>query len=104
MNAERIKMLEQFLKEDSSDPFSIYALALEYQHQNIEKAEALFNILLDQHPNYLPTYYIAGGFFADQSKPERALEILRKGLVLARTQKDPGSARELQAAIQNLED
>ena len=104
MNAERIKMLEQFLKDDPSDPFNIYALALEYQHQNIEKAEALFNLLLDQHPDYLPTYYIAGGFYADQSKTERALEILRKGLVLARTQKDLSSARELQAAIQNLED
>ncbi len=104
MNTERIKMLEQFLKEDPSDPFNIYALALEYQHDNSQKAAGLFDILLNEHPNYLPTYYIAGGFYADQSKPERALEILRKGLVLARTQNDLGSARELQAAIQNLED
>ena len=104
MNTERIKMLEQFVKEDPSDPFSIYALALEYQHDNIQKAAGLFDLLLNEHPNYLPTYYIAGGFYADQSKPERALEILRKGLVVARTQNDLGSARELQAAIQNLED
>ncbi len=104
MNSDRIKILEQFLKEDPSDPFSIYALALEYQHQNIEKAEALFNLLLDQHPDYLPTYYMAGDFYVDQANPERALEILRKGLVLAQTQKNRSSARELQAAIQNLED
>jgi len=104
MNKERIKMLEQFVKEDPSDPFSIYALALEYQHQNTEKAEALFNKLLDQHSDYLPTYYMAGDFFVQQANPERALEILRKGLVLAQTQKNRSSARELQAAIQNLED
>ncbi len=104
MNTKRIKMLEQFRKEDPSDPFSIYALALEYQHDNIQKTADLFDLLLNEHPNYLPTYYIAGGFYADQLKPELALEILRKGLVLAQTQNDLGSARELRAAIQNLED
>jgi tetratricopeptide (TPR) repeat protein len=104
MNTDRIKLLEQYLKEDPSDPFSIYALALEYQHQNVEKATALFEILLNEHPTYLPTYYIAGGFYVDQSKPERALEILKRGLVLAKAQQNLNSARELLSAIQNLED
>jgi tetratricopeptide (TPR) repeat protein len=104
MNEDRIRMLEKFLKDDPSDTFSIYALALEYQKQNVEKANELFEILLNEHPSYLPTYYIAGAFYADQAKPMRALEILRKGLVLAKIQKNPSSARELQAAIENLED
>jgi tetratricopeptide (TPR) repeat protein len=104
MNTDRIKLLEQYLKEDPSDPFSIYALALEYQHQNVEKAADLFEKLLNEHPTYLPTYYMAGSFYGDQSKPERALEILKKGLVLAKAQQNLNSARELLSAIQNLED
>ena len=31
MNSERIKLLEQYLEDDPSDPFNLYALALEYQ-------------------------------------------------------------------------
>jgi cytochrome c-type biogenesis protein CcmH/NrfG len=38
MNRERIKVLEQFLKEDPNDPFSLYALALEFKNQDSKKA------------------------------------------------------------------
>ncbi len=104
MNADRIKMLEQFLKDDPADPFNLYALALEFKNQNTAKAIELFDRLLEQHPSYLPTYYIAGNFFADQSDLEKGLEVLRKGFALALEQKDKNAARELKSAIENLED
>jgi cytochrome c-type biogenesis protein CcmH/NrfG len=104
MNTDRIKMLEQFLKDDPTDPFNLYALALEFKNQDSKKTEKLFDQLLEQHSNYLPTYYIAGNFFADQSHLEKGLEVLRKGLALAIEQKDKSAARELKSAIENLED
>ncbi len=104
MNADRIKMLEQFLKDDPTDPFNLYALALEFKNQDSKKTQQLFDQLLAQHPNYLPTYYMAGNFFADQSDPEKGLAVLRKGFSLALEQKDKSAARELKSAIENLED
>mgnify|MGYP000036760259 CR=1 FL=1 len=104
MNKDRIEMLEQFLKEDNSDPFNHYALALEYKDLKPEKAKSLFEHLLVTHPDYLPTYYIAGLFYSDQSENAKGLLILRKGLELARSQKNHSASRELQAAIQQIED
>jgi lipoprotein NlpI len=104
MNTDRIKMLEQFLQDDPTDPFNLYALALEFKDQDSKKTQELFDQLLAQHPNYLPTYYIAGNFFADHSHLEKGLEVLRKGLALAIEQKDKSAARELKSAIENLED
>jgi len=104
MKKDRIEMLEQFLKEDDSDPFNYYGLALEYKNQNPEKAKSLFEYLLVTHPDYLPTYYMAGLFFVDQSETTRGLQILRTGLALAQNQNNQSASRELKAAIDQIED
>ena len=104
MNRERITVLEQFLKEDPNHPFRLYALALEFKNQDAKKAQELFDQLLERHPTYLPTYYIAGDFYLEKGDLDRATEILKKGLALAHQQKDLNSIREISAAIQNLED
>jgi len=104
MNSERIKMLEQFLEDDPTDPFNLYALALEHQKGNPAMAGKFFDLLLDKHPDYLPTYYIAGNFYADQDNAERALKVLNKGLALANRKGENTTARELQSAIDLLDD
>lgn len=104
MNSERIKLLEQYLEDDPTDPFNLYALALEYQKQNPAKAGKLFELLLDEHPDYLPTYYIAGNFYADQAQTQKALDVLRRGMVLAKSKGQNTTTRELQSAIDLLDD
>jgi tetratricopeptide (TPR) repeat protein len=104
MNSERIKLLEQYLEDDPTDPFNLYALALEYQKQNPSKAASLFELLLARHPDYLPTYYIAGNFYADQAQNEKALEILRRGMALAKSKGENNTTSELQSAIDLLDD
>lgn len=104
MNPTRIEILKKYHEEDPHDPFPIYALALEYQATDPEKAQQFFEQLLTIHPQYLPTYYMAGIFFADQDEINRALEILLKGLTLAKAQNNPSASRELQAALDNLID
>ena len=51
----RLEQLRQFAAEEPHDPFNHYALALEYLKTNPREAENLFEQLLQQHPEYLPT-------------------------------------------------
>lgn len=103
MNETRINMLKQYLLDEPTEPFYPYALALEYQQTNPDKARELFDLLLAHHPEYLPTYYMAGNFFQEQH-PEKAVEIFQEGLRLANRLNDFNTARELRAALDNLED
>ena len=98
MNSDRIRQLELFLHETPDDPFLLYALALEYLRVNPEKAAGLFTRLLDEFPDYLPTYYQAAGFAAARGETENAASIYLRGIALAQLQKDPLALRELQTA------
>jgi tetratricopeptide (TPR) repeat protein len=102
MNQSRIDLLEKFVLEDPSDPFNHYALALEYLQTNPAKATELFDKILNNYPEYLPVYYTAGTFFADQANDLKALDILTKGTELAKRKSDFKTLRELLSAIQNL--
>jgi len=103
MNNPRIKILESYLAAEPSDPFNSYALALEYVKENSQKAELLFEQLLVNHPDYLPTYYSAASFHADKQNDSRAIEILKSGIELAEKLGESKTLRELKNALQNLE-
>ncbi len=102
MNHARIELLEKFMKEDPDDPFNYYALALEYQQTNPSQAKQLFEYLLLNHADYLPVYYTAGIFYADLADESKALEILNRGVALAKSNSATKALRELQSAILNL--
>lgn len=102
MDEGRIKMLEKFANEDPSDPFPIYALALEYQLVDKVKAKSLFDRLLSHFKEYLPTYYMAGSFYLEQDA-SRAREIFEHGLTLAKKQRNNTTQREIQAALDNMD-
>lgn len=104
MSTSRIEMLEKFMKEDATDPFPVYALALEYQQVDKLKAQHLFETLLTRFPDYLPTYYMAGNFFLDENETIKAEEIFRQGLQLAQQQQNKTALREIRSALDNLTD
>lgn len=103
MNNLRISTLESYIKEDPADPFNYYALALEYVKEDASKAERIFDELLVNHPDYLPTYYSAGTFHAECQNNEKAESILRRGIALAKKLEESKALRELQNALQNLD-
>jgi len=103
MNHSRIDLLEKFIEADPSDPFNYYALALEYHQTNPVKSAELFDKVLSDYPDYLPVYYTAGAFYAEILNETKALEILNKGVELARRKSDFKVLRELLSALQNLE-
>jgi tetratricopeptide (TPR) repeat protein len=104
MNTHRLELLLQFYKEDPSDPFNVYALAMEYQNKDIVKALEYFNILLDKHPDYLPTYYHAAALYAELQKNEAAEGLYQKGMQLALHQHNTKTYQELQRAYRQFLD
>jgi tetratricopeptide (TPR) repeat protein len=101
MDKERIKMLLAGAKEEPSDPFYPYGLALEYLASDPQKAAELLEGLLQSHPDYLPTYYTAAKLFSI-SNSERAIAILEAGLELAKSQQNTKAKREIQSALDEL--
>jgi tetratricopeptide (TPR) repeat protein len=104
MNKNRIQMLESYIQEDPSDPFNYYALAIEFIEEHPEKSKQLFDKLLSENQDYLPVYYTAGIFYSERNEINKALDILSKGIELAKKTSDFKTVRELQNAIQNLDD
>ncbi len=98
----RIVQLQRFAEENPQDPFPKYALALEYLHTDLAKCEALFELLLADFPDYLPTYYHAAAFFDDQNEPEKARKTYIKGIALAEKNKSIMALRELNNAYNNF--
>ena len=98
----RLEQLQQFLNDDPHDPFNLYALALEYQKTDVQKAKALFDQLLLAHENYIPTYYHAGNLYVELNLGEEALKIFEKGIQRAREQNQVKAMREMQSVYDEL--
>jgi len=103
MNSERIKMLEQFVAEDPADPFNRYALALEVQKSDRQKAKEIFDQLILSDPDYLPTYYMAALLYFELGLPVEATKIINHGIVQAKDQKNLKAARELKGLLDENE-
>jgi len=101
----RLEILKSYLKEDPSDSFLRYALALEYiavgDHQN---ASQELEQLLNENPDYLPAYYMAGKSYEILKEIEKAKVYYRKGIELAKSLRNTHTLNELNAALEGLED
>jgi hypothetical protein len=103
MNLARLKMLEEFMKEEPGNPFNIYALALEYLGLDRARSGVLFEVLLSDHPRYVPTYYHAGNFYLEQGYTDKAFQIFTTGLEMARLAGDKKAEGEIRAMMDNLD-
>ncbi len=98
MNSGRLKQLLRFLEEDPNDAFTLYAVALEYQHNEPKKAEELFARLIKTCPDYLPSYYMAAMLKIKLGKLNEAIGLIEKGMDLAVHCNDLTTLRELKEA------
>ncbi len=94
----RIGQLENFLKEDPNDAFTLYALALEYIKSDSGKAYELFQKLIDEQPDYLPTYYPFAHLLVELQLPGKAEMIFNQGIERARLANDLKTFKELSNA------
>lgn len=104
MSTTFLEKLLLFYEEDPTDPFNLYALALEYQKTDTLKAAVFFDNLLNNHPDYLPTYYHAAAFFAELNEIEKAEEIYKKGIQLAKHIGNAKTLGELERAYRMFQD
>jgi len=103
MNSDRITLLKQFIEDEPSNPFNKYALAMEYFESAPTDSLDLLHSLLDEHPNYLPSYYKAAHLLWETEDWNKAEEIFKKGILLAKKQNDQKALRELMSAYQNFQ-
>ena len=102
MNSERINYLSSLLLSQPDDPFIRYALALEMLNDNLSLAMEHFDVLLEKFPDYLPTYYQISSILINLDQPEKAKEILKKGMILADQVGENKTWRELKSLYDDL--
>jgi tetratricopeptide (TPR) repeat protein len=99
----RIEQLQEFLKEDSNDSFLKYALALEYVRvEENETARDCFLKLIENDENYVASYYQLGKLYESLNDLEKAIEIYKKGIKIAKNSKNKKTLLELQKAYNML--
>jgi len=104
MDQNRLKLLEQYVKEEPEDPFNWYALALEITNHDTARAIQLFDHVLTHPPDYLPSYYHAGNLHLSLGNSGRANAILKLGSELARKKGDLKALGELNTLLDELAD
>lgn len=99
-----LSQLLQFYSEEPTDPFNIYALAIEYQKTDIPKAQFYFEELLKNYPEYTATYYHAAALYLQINKPELAREVFLKGLEITEKLNKNHANGELKRAYRSFLD
>ena len=98
----RLAELFLFLKAEPKDPFTLYAIALEYMKTDEKQALLYFQKLLDEHENYVPTYYQLAKLYEELEEIDKAKDIYQKGLKISQLQNEKHTYKELEKAYQQL--
>ena len=100
---DRIATFKSFIARAPKDPFPRYGLAMEHKSRGeLGEAWTTFSDLLDQFPDYLPTYLMAGGTLVGLGRRDEAAEVYRRGIEIATRKSDPHARGELESALNDL--
>ena len=84
MAKDRLGVLLDFYRMDSSDAFTRFALAQEYARRGeLGRALAFYEDLLAEAPDYTGTYYHLGKLYLRTGRPQDAAATFRRGLEAA---------------------
>ena len=98
----RLNQLLEFYKEDPHDPFNVYALAMEYLGNEPNQALIYLELLIKDHPDYLPTYYQLAGLYVDLGFEDKAKITYEIGIEKAIIANKTHTLSELKRAYQNF--
>jgi tetratricopeptide (TPR) repeat protein len=102
---DRIKILKGMIVKDAKDLFSNYALAMEYNSAgDIKEAQKILEFIIKTDEKYLAAYYQLGKLYENHNKKEKAIEIYKKGAVIAQTNGNFKTLGEINEALWLLED
>lgn len=101
-NRTRLDQLFEFYREDPNDAFTLYAIATEYLKFDPKKAMEYYQKLLQDHENYVGTYYHAGKLHETLEEKEQAEQVYKKGMQISQQQGNRHAFSELQQAYNSL--
>jgi predicted Zn-dependent protease len=96
----RLELLRQFVAEEPQDPFNRYALATELLKFNKTESRHIFECLLQNHADYLATYYHLGSLYIELGENKLAEKTYLAGIVLAGKIGNEKTLKELNGAYQ----
>ncbi|WP_338763818.1 tetratricopeptide repeat protein [Bernardetia sp. ABR2-2B] len=76
----RLKQLLELLEKEPNDTFLLYALATEYLKTDTKKALEYFENLLQNHTDYIATYYHAAELYVTLESYKKANKTYLKGI------------------------
>lgn len=97
---DRLATLLTLVRDKPNDPFLIFAIALEHKSSGNEgESMAYFERLVNEFPDYVPTYYQYGKLMEETGQTQKAMHLYKIGIKKATETGDNKTARELQQAI-----
>lgn len=99
----RVDLLKKYLADNPDDPFLHFALAKEFEgQQELEVAKSKYEYLVEQHAEYVGTYYHLGKLYELLEDTDKAEQCYEAGIKVAKAAGDTHSAGELRGALDEL--
>lgn len=103
--SDRKQQLETFWKEDQSDPFIPYALALEFtREQDPASAEIWLKQCLGVDENYIPALYQLAQLLLQNGRKTESIPFLEKGIQLCQSKGEMKTLAEFRTLVPERED
>ncbi len=101
----RLEQLLVMLHDEPHDAFLRYAVAVEYASiENYSEAILRIESLINDQPEYLGAFYKLGQLYEQVSENEKALDVYRRGAIVAKKQGNAKTLGEINTAIELLDD
>lgn len=103
--SSRLEQLLVMLSQEPHDEFLRYAVAVEYSAAgNITEAISRIESLIADKPDYLGAFYKLGQLHELNGSIEKALDVYRRGVEVAKKQGNTKTLGELNTAIMLLDE
>jgi len=104
MNTKRLELLKELYAQQPKDAFAPYGIGLEYAGAEVwESASVWFEKAFETQADYLPNYYQWALSLLKTDKSEQAIDVLNKGILLAKTLNENKTLLELEFLLDDLE-
>jgi tetratricopeptide (TPR) repeat protein len=99
----RRQKLEEFLAENPNDAFTRYGIALDcFRQGDLPTADLHFKYLLQNNPDYVPTYQMYAQMLAGNKRVDEAKTVLSKGIESALRQGNQHARSEMESHLADL--
>ena len=95
----KLERLRAFCEAKPDDPFAWYSMAMEQRKTDVPGALATFQLIRERHPKYVPNYYHFADALGNAGDSDRAAEVTRAGMEIARAAGDMHAYGELEGLL-----